>query len=190
MTFYNATKLITITGTATLFTQEILIIRKKIHTFGVMEFFTSTGFYCLAVVLAIALLGVLLHSSQQKPVESYIVAATLHPVLQTERGLGYLRLCVKPDGTVALERTGIIAHADAAVNLTAEVKGDKVKIVEKLASQYISTSPESAMIATADLKFFTRGRWAVRYESEVTGTWCTLSMPYIEGYSAKAEMRY
>lgn len=155
-----------------------------------MEFFTSTGFYCLAVVIAIALLGLLLHSSQQKPAESYIVAATLLPDLQADSGNGYLSLCVEPSGTVSLMRSGIITGADTAILLVAEVTGDKVKIVEKLASHGFSTTAESAMTATASLKFFKRGRWAVRYESEVTGTWCTLSLLFVEGCSAKAEMRY
>lgn len=161
-------------------------------TFEVMEFFTSTGFYCLAVVLAVALMGMLLHQQQLKPAETYIVAMQLLPAPEP-CGNGEITLTVMPDGTVSLLRTGIGGPPQMAVNLVADLQGDKLRITEKLASRpaaYAAAEPEVPLTASASLRFLRRGRWAIRYESEITGTWCTASLLFAEGNSVSAQLRY
>lgn len=154
-----------------------------------MEFFTSTGFYCLAIVTAIALLGMLLHPAQIKPAETYIMRAMLMPDDAPCNG-GSVTISVAADGSITLKRRGITAPPDTAINLVADVRGDKVKIIEKLAMPQPIGHSDEPLIASAQLHFIGSGRWAIRYESEVTGTWCTLSLLNAEGYSTTAEMRY
>ena len=90
-----------------------------------MEFFSSTGFYCLAIVVAMALLGVLLHQAPPKPAETYVLRLQLLPgdTAADEQ----LLLQVMPDGTTLLEHAGIVAPAEAAINLVAERRGEALR---------------------------------------------------------------
>ncbi|MGN0214136.1 MAG: hypothetical protein ACI4AH_04930 [Muribaculaceae bacterium] len=152
-----------------------------------MEFFRSTEFYCLAIVVAIALLGLLLQQSPPKPAETYIVRLQLMPIgaVCDES----VNMSVMPDGSTLLEHIGINAPQDVAINLVAERRGDRVTIVEKYAER-ISASDvgDVAWRGIASLQFLGNGRTAVRFESEVTGAWCTLSFLNVEGYSTSSRM--
>jgi len=163
---------------------------QNLYIFDVMEFFTSTGFYCLAIVTAIALLGVLLHPAPLAPAETYIAKLSLSP---SDSTIPAISLSVGADGQVTLTRTGIVANiADTAINIVAEVRGNKVTIVEKFAhlpSGY-AQAVEQTPIGTVQLSFFKKGRSAVRYESEVAGMWCTLSLLNAEGFHCSAQLRY
>ena len=127
-----------------------------------------------------ALLGVLLHQSPPKPAETYVLRLQLLP---GEASVGeQLAMRVLPDGTMLLEHAGIVAPADAAINLVAERRGDRVAIVEKYAHG------ASLVRGIAQLGFLGKGRTAVRFESEVTGAWCTLAVLNVEGYAVSSPM--
>lgn len=151
-----------------------------------MEFFSSTGFYCLAIVVAMALLGVLLHQAPPKPAETYVLMLQLLPgdTAADEQ----LLLQVMPDGTTLLEHAGIVALAEAAINLVAERRGDRVTIVEKYAHGTSLSGGMAAWRGIAQLGFLGKGRTAVRFESEVTGRWCTLVVLNVEGYASSKQM--
>lgn len=152
-----------------------------------MEFFRSTEFYCLAIVVAIALLGLLLQQPPQKPAETYI--ARLQLALAETLDYEMLCLCVMPDGSILLEHRGIRAPEDVSINLVAELKGDRVTIVEKpVGRMSASGAGDVAWCGIANLRFFGTGRTAVRFESEVTGAWCTLSLLNVEGFSTSSRM--
>lgn len=186
MTFYYGANIATIVDSTA---QNVWIkddICKKIPTFGVMEFFSSTGFYCLAIVVAMALLGILLHQSPPKPAETYVLRLQLLP---GEASVGeQLAMRVLPDGTMLLEHAGIVAPADVAINLVAERRGDRVAIVEKYAHGASLVSGMVAWRGIAQLGFLGKGRTAVRFESEVTGAWCTLAVLNVEGYAVSSPM--
>ncbi len=155
-----------------------------------MEFFTSTGFYCLAMVVAIALIGLLMGQTPQKPAETYITQ-----LFTTVAHLGddadMVTLSVMPDKAVLIARHGITGSPDMGINLVAEVVGDKVKIVEKRASltHLPSATAEVTLNGTAQLRCFGRGHYSVRYESEITGGWALLSLSMVEGFARSAHLR-
>ncbi|MGM9803882.1 MAG: hypothetical protein ACI308_06870 [Muribaculaceae bacterium] len=154
-----------------------------------MEFFSSTEFYCMAVVVAIALLGVLLHQSPQGPAETYVLPMLLTGI-DGPFGDETLSLTVTPQGEVMLVHTGLMIDPDARVNVTAQKCGDKITIVERRADRVLGSSQPQAMRAVAQLAFVGRGRTWIRFESEVTGTWGTLSLLNVEGYAASVQLRY
>lgn len=154
-----------------------------------MEFFTSTEFYCLAMVVAIALIGLLMGQSPQKPAETYITQ--LFTTVATSGETDMVKLSVMPDHTVLLTRDGIVGSPDMGINIVAEVVGDKVKIVEKRASQ-ATLSGSTAQVplhGTAQLNFLRHGHYSVRYESEITGAWGMLTLSMVEGSIRSAELR-
>lgn len=154
-----------------------------------MEFFTSTEFYCLAMVVAIALIGLLMGQSPQKPAETYITQLFTTVVQSAENDM--VKLSVMPDHTVLLTRDGIVGSPDMGINIVAEVVGDKVKIVEKRASQ-ATLSGNTAQVplhGTAQLNFLRHGHYSVRYESEITGVWGMLTLTIVEGSIRSAELR-
>ena len=154
-----------------------------------MEFFTSTEFYCLAMVVAIALIGLLMVQSPQKPAETYITQLFTTVAQSAENDM--VKLSVMPDHTVLLTRDGIVGSPDMGINIVAEVVGDKVKLVEKRAAQ-TTLSGSTAQVplhGTAQLNFLRHGHYSVRYESEITGAWGMLTLSMVEGSIRSAELR-
>ncbi|MBS7375283.1 MAG: hypothetical protein KIG52_04980 [Muribaculaceae bacterium] len=155
-----------------------------------MEFFTSTEFYCLAMVVAIALIGLLMGQSPPKPAETYITQL-FTTVAHHGDDADMVTLSVMPDRTVLIARSGIIGAPDMGINLVAEVVGDKVKIVEKRASltHRLGTTGEVPLHGTAQLRCFGLGHYSVRYESEITGGWALLSLSMVEGFARSVDLR-
>lgn len=153
-----------------------------------MEFFTSTEFYCLAIVVAVALIGLLMSDKPQKPAETYIT--TLYTSIDAEPYAdNAVCLNVMPDGALLISRSGIAATPDTGINLVVDVVGDKVRIVEKRATAAAASTLPTMLRGTAQLTCLRRGRYTVRYESEVTGMWAILALSMVEGYSRSAELR-
>ena len=84
-----------------------------------MEFFTSTEFYCLAMVVAIALIGLLMGQSPPKPAETYITQL-FTTVAHHGDDADMVTLSVMPDRTVLIARSGIIGAPDMDINLVAK----------------------------------------------------------------------
>ncbi len=153
-----------------------------------MEFFTSIEFYCLAMIIAVALLGLLLHQPPQKPAETYIARLFLQ-VTDTPSNQS-IRISIAPDGSAILSRSGLTGDENQSINLVIDVVGDKVKIVEKRATATNVGAYCLPLRGVAQLNCFRKGHYTLRFESEVTGTWGTMTVLAVEGYANETELRF
>lgn len=156
-----------------------------------MEFFSTTGFFCLAMVAAVALIALMLWPQPHEPASTYVEACAVERS-EWHDGADRVGLRMLPDHTALLERTGEAGDDVTAVNVVAVVTGNKVRITEKSARPMLVGAPVTALRLQARLKFFKkmRGKCYIRYESEITGQWCTFTMLCSDGYEAGAGLRY
>jgi hypothetical protein len=130
-----------------------------------------------------------MHQPPQKPAETYIARLLLDAA--NSPGAETIRVSIAPDGSAILSRTGLMGDPTEGINLVAEVIGDKVKIVEKRASKSATLSSQcSPLRGVAQLNCFRKGHYTIRYESEVTGTWGTMTILAVDGFANETELRF
>ena len=151
-----------------------------------MDFFYSLEFYTLAIVAAIVIVGMLCRPSNLAPARSYICA--LQNFLAIDDDEEWVAASVK-GSMVRVERHGVRMRMEESAHLVCNVNGDKIHIKERK-SQERPGGDEQSTECFAELTFLKRGKYAVRYESEITGKWCNFTIIVADQYTTKKELKY
>lgn len=140
--------------------------------------FNSIEFYTILLVVAFALLGVFFSPKDKPPVHSHIVAMTLTPLLESAVS-ECIKLTALEGGLVLLQHNCVPLHEGESVNIVASVAGDVLKLVEK--KGVVTSDGDVLCQAVAAFSFLKPHTYSVRFESEVTGQWCTFSFAATAG---------
>ena len=150
-----------------------------------MEFFYSLEFYTLAIVVAIVIVGLLCRPSNLAPARSYICALKNYYSCDEEKE----SIKVFVNGTtLSLVRYGIMLRLEESAHLVCNVNGDKIEIKEKKSETKMSGEERPAE-CEAELSFLKRGKYAVRYESDITGKWCTFTLIVSDSFTTHKELK-
>lgn len=147
--------------------------------------FNSPEFYTLALVIAIALVGLLFGERDPGPASTGIAPFTLNPCVTDAPGR--IALHALDDGDVMVLRDGMPVNDGDTVNIVATVVGDKVTIVEKR-GVYGRGEAYSAD-GTATLSCLGHRRYHVRYESELTGQWALFTFKNTAGNTVTSHLK-
>lgn len=145
----------------------------------------SVEFYVVAFGIAIALVALIFGQRERGPATSRIVQLELEP----GEGDATLSVTMIDPGLMAINRTGLHIDEGDTVNLVATIIDDKVHIAEKWGVKS-GSGITTTFSGTARLPLKGKARWHVRYDSEVTGQWCLLSVKSTEGAQAQTVFKY
>ncbi|MBR1881885.1 MAG: hypothetical protein IJ808_02545 [Muribaculaceae bacterium] len=146
----------------------------------------SVEFYVIAFVVAMALLTLLMGQRERGPATTQIDALTLLPARSEQSG----RLAMSSADLehVTISRSGIPLFEGDTVNLISTIVDGKWHIVEKrgVAGHGAATSMDGLL----EVAWLKPGRYHVRYDSEITGQWCTFAYTHRPGNSTQQELKY
>lgn len=148
----------------------------------------SVEFYALALLVAMALLGLLFGDKPHTPAVTGI--AQFRPARPcADPDIATVTLAALPGGNVELLRQGLPLAEGGTAFVVATIVDDKMTVVEK---QGIHSAAEPLPLhATATLDCLPQGRRLhVRYESELTGQWCTFAFTNAQGRNSTAQLKY
>ena len=149
-----------------------------------MSFFSSTLFYLLIMVVAFMCLGMIFSPKTDQPRGTKIVAMLCEPT--SLPASNKVKITALKNGEICIERVLNISATDT-VNLVITKFENHVKIVEKRGVH--GTGEEGAHRCSASLNCISRRWYAYRYESEITGEWCTFEFTNLPGEEKVTEMR-
>ena len=154
--------------------------------------FTSIEFYTIAFVVAMALVGFFMNYKRTAPASTHLAALELEPVQDDVSATeSIIKLDAHDDGSVTLERKGLLLVDGETVNLVATVIDDKITIAEKKGKASAVGGKESLYNGHATLAFFPSGiKVYIRYESSVAGQWSKFSFVNKSGNRVVKELRY
>ncbi len=153
--------------------------------------FTSVEFYTIAFFIAIALVGFFMKQKKTAPATSVISSLNLVPAPSGPAGISRLRLAAHDDGSVTIEREGLLLCEGETVNLIATVIDDKITIQEKKGMTSAFGGKESVYNGHIDVTFFLENnKNYLRYESSVAGQWCKLSFVNSPGNKVEKDLSY
>ncbi len=154
--------------------------------------YTSIEFYTIAFVVAMALVGFFMSYKRTEPASTHLAALDLEPVQGDESSPeSIVKLDAHDDGSVTLERKGMLLVDGETVNIVATVIDDKITIAEKKGKASALGGRESLYDGHAVMKFFPQGgKVYLRYESSVAGQWCKFSFVNKPGNRVVRELRY
>ena len=146
----------------------------------------SVEFYVIAFVVAMALVTLLIGQRSRGEATTNIDQMDLTPSL-TEVA-GQLAICSEDIDRVTIARTGLPLYEGDTVILVSTIIDDKWHIEEKRATK--GRGPNVEMDGAATINFLRPGRYHVRYDSEITGQWCTFKHSHRPGKVSKVELKY
>lgn len=146
----------------------------------------SVEFYVIAFVVAMALVTLLVGQRTRGEATTNIDTLDLTPSLADEAGL--LAITSDSGDTVAITRTGLPIFEGDTVVLVSTIIDDKWHIEEKRATK--GRGPHVIMDGTAQLTFLKPRRYHVRYDSEITGQWVTLTYTHRPGSTTHTRLKY
>ena len=150
----------------------------------------SIEFYVLALFVAFALVGLIFGRSDRSAARSHLAAFDVSPdEVERDDDDHWVRLSGRPDGTVLIERQGLMLRPGETVNLVATLIDDKATLVEKPGVATSSGNPEPA-VAQAVVDWLPPQRLHIRYESEVTGEWGLLTFTNRETAVRQCQLRH
>lgn len=148
----------------------------------------SVEFYALALLVAMALLGLLFGDKPHTPAVTGI--AQFKPTGPcADPDSATVALAALPGGNVELLRQGLPLAQGATAFVVATVVDDKMTVVEKQGIHSVAEPQPQHAVATLDCLPPGR-RLHVRYESELTGQWCTFTFTNAQGRTATAQLKY
>ena len=146
----------------------------------------SVEFYVIAFVVAMALLTLLVGQRERGQATTDIGTYSL---IATQGGHpGLLAITSEQADKVVITRTAIPLFEGDVVNVVSTVIDDKWHIVEKRGVK--GRGPSREADAMLELTLPRLGRYHVRYDSEITGQWCTFVHTHRAGNSTNAELKY
>ena len=146
----------------------------------------SVEFYVIAFVVAMALVTLLVGQRSRGEATTNIDTFDLIPSMADEAGL--LAISSEDTDRVAITRTGLPIFEGDTVVLVSTVIDDKWHIEEKRATK--GRGAHVAMDGAVEVSFLRPGRYHVRYDSEVTGQWCTFTHTHRPGNTTRAQLKY
>ena len=152
--------------------------------------FHSIEFYVLALFVAFALLGVIFGRSERAPARSHLAAFEMSDDDQ-ERGDDdhWVRFSGQPNGTMLIERQGLMLRPGETLNLVATLIDDKATLVEKPGVALTSGTP-GPVRAYVSVDWIPSRRLHIRYESEVTGEWGLVTFTNRETAVRECQLRH
>ena len=153
--------------------------------------FTSIEFYTIAFFLAMAFVGLFVKQKKIAPAKSVISSLDLVPAPSQQSGTSLLRLQANDDGSVKIEREGLLLCDGETVNLIATIVDDKITIQEKKGKISAFGGKESVYNGHVDVTFFPEDNKSyLRYESSVAGQWCKLAFVNSPGNKVEKDLSY
>ena len=146
----------------------------------------SIEFYVLAMFVAFALIGLIFGRYDSSPAQTYIESLNLSDA--STDAPHQVTFASGDDGTVTITHQGLELKPGDTVNLIATIIDDKIKLVAKRGVDTRMGDP-IPMQGQVKVKFLPAERIHIRYESELTGEWCTGSFVNREGSSRAYELR-
>lgn len=137
---------------------------------------TSIEFYTLAFVVAMALVGFLIGSSQKDPPSTYILQLLTSPSQETSDAGNTLFIECIEEGVFLFKREGLSLAPGETVNLVFTLRGEECTIVEKKGKRCrgVEEDPVAGCATVRCLRFGRKYR--IRYESQLTSTWASFSL--------------
>ncbi len=149
--------------------------------------FNSIEFYTILLVIAFALLGVFFSPKSKSPASTYIVGMDILPSVKPGESAG-IKWKALENGFVKIFHDNVLLHEGETVNLVATVTDDSVRLLEK---KGVKTSGlESSCTIEATLTFLKQRTMSVRYESEVSGQWCTFQFTNAPGNEKDIDLKF
>ena len=154
--------------------------------------FTSIEFYTIAFFLAMAFVGLFLRQKKTAPATSVLISLDLAAAPQQQKeGTSKLRLLARDDGSVTIEREGLILSEGETVNLITTIIDDKITIQEKKGKISAFGGKEGVYNGHVDVTFFLENnKNYLRYESSVAGQWCKLAFNNYPGNKMEKDLSY
>ena len=153
--------------------------------------FTSIEFYTIAFFLAMVFVGFFVRQKKTAPATSVISSLNLAPAPPQHEATSKLRLHAHADGSVTIEREGLLLCDGETVNLIATIIDDKITIEEKKGKISAFGGKESAYNGHVDVTFFLENNKSyLRYESSVAGQWCKLAFNNYPGNMVEKDLSY
>lgn len=146
----------------------------------------SVEFYVIAFVVAMAMVTLLM--GQRDHGEATTNIDTMNLIATQAQEEGVVAITSEDTDLVAITRTALPVMEDDTVIIVSTVIDDKWHIIEKKATKgrgaHIMTD------AAVEISFLRTGRYHVRYDSEITGQWCTFTHTHRPGNSSKGQLKY
>lgn len=168
------------------FAGRLKLIAKNLIKSKTMIDIHSVEFYVIAFVVAMALVTLLLGQRSRGEATTNIDQFDLVPSLADVAG--QLTITSEDTDRVAITRTGLPLFEGDTVILVSTIIDDKWHIEEKRATK--GRGPNVEMDASVEINFLHPGRYHVRYDSEITGQWCTFTHTHRPGKVSKVELKY
>ena len=154
-----------------------------------MEFFSSLEFYCISILVAMAVLALIFRPNQTSPAADYIVGADLTEA-DAQETCSVLSVCSE-DFQILLTHKYITINQGDTVHLVVTVLGDKVKVVEKLGTRVAAPVGEPVTVSvSATLGMLAPNKaYHLRYESSINTKWATSRIINAIGFEKTLEMK-
>ncbi len=165
------------------------------NTYRQMIDVNSIEFYSIALLVAVALIGLIFGEKPHRPAATDIVQLVLKwpqtAVASPDEMPSAVTLTAMPDGQVRLSRTGLSLRPGDTAFIVATMVDDKLRIEEKQGVRSTMAVWPEPCEASATLGFWPAGRKLhVRYESELTGQWGTCALANVGGRESRIELKY
>ncbi len=137
-----------------------------------------------------ALVGFFVKQKATTPAASVLSSLNLVAAPQHD-GASRLRLLAHDDGSVTIEREGLILSEGETVNLITTIIDDKITIQEKKGKISVFGGKEGVYNGHVDVTFFLENnKNYLRYESSVAGQWCKLAFNNYPGNMVEKDLSY
>lgn len=146
----------------------------------------SVEFYVIAFVVAMALITLLMgqrhHGEATTNIDTYILIAA------QDTPEGTLAITSEDVDQIIVTRTGIPIMDGDSIIVVSTIIDDKWQMIEKRAVK--GNGEHTTADGMIEASFLRPGRYHVRYDSEITGQWCTFTHTHRPGNSSKATLKY
>lgn len=150
----------------------------------------SIEFYGLSLVMAMGLLALLFKQKKRQPASTHIVELTLDTGIEVAQGEDTLTLQSLDNGQLLVTRRPLPLAQGETVNLVATIIDDSIHIVEKRGAFALPGSRTAPRQGQRALDFVAVRRWAMRYDSEITGRWAKFTYTHRDGNSKQIVLNY
>lgn len=139
-----------------------------------------------------AFVGLFVRQKKTLPATSVLNSLDIAPApTQQSEGTSRLRLTAHNDGSVTIEREGLLLCDGETVNLIATIIDDKITIEEKKGKISAFGGKESVYNGHVDVTFFLENNKSyIRYESSVAGQWCKFAFNNYPGNKVEKDLSY
>lgn len=146
----------------------------------------SIEFYAILLAVAFAFLGIMYSPKVRGAATTKIASSEIAATAEGERSV--ITLTSLPGGTVQVLHDNFLLHTGDTVNIVVTVTGDNVLMQEK--KGVMTDGGELRCTGTTPIDCIKQRTFNYRFESEVSGQWCTFQFCNVEGNQKTIELRY